>query len=86
MSALVYRTLYKTRGTQRGINVSSQTKISIFFFLISIEGYLPSLFIGLSEDAGKFHLQPINSLWKFTLHSLSLFLRQGIVLIKFCEE
>jgi len=58
-----------------------------FFFLISIEAYLPSLFIGLSEDAGKFHLQPINvhRVLSLSLY-LCLFLRGGIVLIKFSKE
>jgi len=32
MSGLVYWTLYKTKGTRKWINVSSQTKISISFF------------------------------------------------------
>lgn len=85
MSALVYRTSYKTRGTQRGINVS-QIKISISFFSFPFRVILNLCSLDFLEDAGKFHLQPINSLWKFTLRSLSVFLRGGIVLIKFCEE
>lgn len=66
-SALVYRTSYKTRGTQKWINVSSQTKISISFFPISI------MRNGLSEDSGKFHLKTIYSLWTCTMRfSLSV--------------
>lgn len=64
--------IVQDQGDSKG-NKCFTDKNLYFFFLISIEGYLPSLFIGLSKDTGKFHLQPINSLWKFTLRSLSVF-------------
>lgn len=53
-----------------------------FFFLISIEGYLQSLFDAekVSPAAHEFITE------MYAAFFLSLFVRGGIVLIKFCEE